>query len=86
MNRIIVRVKSREELLREVCRITTNKAGFAVAWVGWPDPQTHLVIPVARDGDKQDYLDEIKVCDDDRPEGRGPTGTCIREGKTVRRQ
>ena len=81
LNQIIVRVKSREELFREVCRITTAKAGFKVAWVGWPDPQTHLFIPIARDGDKQDYLDEIMVYADDRPEGRGPTGTSIREDK-----
>jgi signal transduction histidine kinase len=81
LNQIVVRVKSREELFREVCRITTAKAGFKVAWVGCPEPETHRVIPIARDGDKQDYLDEIRVYADDRPEGRGPTGTAIREDK-----
>ena len=81
LNQSIVRVKSREELFREVCRIATEKAGFEVAWVGWPEPETHRVIPIVRDGDKQDYLDEVEVYADDRPEGRGPTGICIREGK-----
>jgi len=81
LNQIIVRVKSREELLREVCRITTEKAGFQLAWIGCPEIETQRVIPLASAGSKQDYLDEIKVYADDRPEGRGPTGTSIREGR-----
>ena len=86
LNRIVVRVKSREELFREVCRITTAKAGFKVAWIGWPDPETHRVIPIAGAGEKQDYLDEISVYADDRPEGRGPTRHIRSRGQVVHRQ
>jgi len=82
LNQTIVGVKSREELFREVCRIVAEKAGFKVVWVGLADPKTHAVNPVARAGDDEGYLDEIEVYADDRPEGRGPVGTCIREGKT----
>ncbi len=78
LNQIIVRVKSREELFREVCRITTEKAGFQLAWIGCPEPETQRIIPIASSGSKRDYLDEIKVYADDRPEGRGPAGMCIR--------
>ena len=74
LNQTIVRVKSREELFREVCRIVAEKAGFKVVWIGWPDPKTHAVNPVARAGDDEGYLDEIEVYADDRPEGRGPVG------------
>ncbi|MGA2068956.1 MAG: PAS domain-containing protein [Thermoguttaceae bacterium] len=81
LNRTIVGVKSREELFREVCRIVAEKAGFQVVWIGWADPRTHAVDPVARAGDDEGYLDKIQVYTDDRPEGRGPVGTCIREGK-----
>jgi PAS domain S-box-containing protein len=81
LNQIVVRVASREELFREVCRITTEKAGFQLAWIGWVEKETHQVIPIARDGVIQDYLDEIEVYADDRPEGRGPTGSCIREDR-----
>ncbi len=81
LNQSIARVKSREELFQELCRITTQKARFQLAWVGSHENETHRVAPVARGGDKQDYLDEVEVYADDRPEGRGPTGRCIREDK-----
>ena len=81
LNQSIVRVKSREELFREVCRITVVHAGFQVVWVGWHDRETHELRPVARAGDSADYLDKIKVYADERPEGRGPVGLCIRSGK-----
>ena len=45
------------------------------------DPETHAVIPIARAGDDTHYVDKITLYADDRPEGRGPTGTCIRENK-----
>jgi PAS domain S-box-containing protein len=82
LNQTIVQVKSREELFREVCGIIAQEAGFRLAWIGWvKEDGTHKVIPVARGGTGQDYLDEISVYADDRPEGRGPTGSCIREDR-----
>ena len=83
LNQTIARVTSREELFREVCRIAAEEAGFKVAWVGWVDPKTHEVNPVAQAGNDEGYLDDIEVYADDRPQGRGPVGTCIREHKTI---
>ena len=83
LNQTIVRVTSREELFREVCRIIAGKAGFKVVWIGWVDRKTHAVNPIARGGDDEGYLDEIAVYADDRPEGGGPVGSCIREHKTI---
>ena len=60
-----------------------DEAGFKVAWAGWVDPKTHAGNPIARAGDDEGYLDKIEVYADDRPEGRGPVGTCIREDKTI---
>ncbi len=81
LNRTVLRVSSREELFREVCWIATEKAGFKVGWIGRPDPDTHAVVPVALAGEDKGYIEEIKVYADDRPEGRGAVGTCLREGK-----
>ena len=81
LNQSIVQVKSRAELFQEVCRITVAHAGFQVVWVGWHDRETHEVRPVARAGDGADYVDKIKVYSDERPEGRGPVGLCMRSGK-----
>ena len=83
LNQTIVGVTSREELFREVCRIVVEMAGFKVVWIGWADPTTHVVSPVARAGNDEGYLDEIEVYADDRPEGRGPVGKCIREHQTI---
>ena len=82
VNETIARVKSRDELFQEICRIVTDKAGFKVAWVGQPDPETHRVVPVACAGSDIEYVDKIVVYADDRPEGRGPVGTCLREGRS----
>ena len=81
IDQTIVRVTSREELLREVCRVAVEVGGFKLAWIGWCDPRTRQVLPVARRGANGVYIDEITVYADDRPEGCGPTGTCIREGR-----
>ena len=82
INHSITRIKSREELFQEICRIATEHVAFKVVWIGWRDAETRQVVPVSRAGDSEGYLDKVKVYADDRPEGRGPVGTCIREDKT----
>ena len=81
INQAIVRINNRQELLDEVCRVTAHYGGFRLAWVGWIDPQTRQVRPVAQAGAAVAYLDEIVVYADDRPEGCGLVGTCLREGQ-----
>lgn len=82
LNRIFLHVKSRDELFEQVCRIAAEHAGFSLVWIGWENPETHEVTPMGKAGSGKGYLDEIIVYSDDRPEGRGPVGTCIREGRT----
>src|SRR5271157_1489072 len=82
VSRAIVGVKTREDLFREICRIVVEHARFIkVVWVGWHDPETHAIVPIASAGDQKGYLDGIKVYADERPEGRGPVGVCFRTGK-----
>ena len=83
INQCIVHVTSRAELFREVCRVTAEFSGFNLVWIGWLDPATHEVVPAGSAGDDQGYLDKIKVYMDDRPEGQGPVGTCLRENRPV---
>ena len=81
VNQAVVRAGSREELLREVCRVLVQFGGFQMAWLGWVDPDSPQVVPLAQFGDAAGYLKQIQVFADDRPEGRGPVGTAIREGR-----
>lgn len=81
INQAIVHTRSREELLQRVCEITAESGGFSLAWVGWLDPRTQEILPIAHAGDDSGYLDEIKVYADLRPEGCGPCGDCIRTGQ-----
>jgi signal transduction histidine kinase/GAF domain-containing protein/CheY-like chemotaxis protein len=66
----------------DVARGLVSFGGFRLAWVGRHDVQTREVVPVARAGAGAGYLDHIHVFADDRPEGGGPVGTAIREGRT----
>ncbi len=81
VNQAIVTVQSREELFREVSRVLVEIGGFKMAWMGWHDVATHRVSVVASHGDDTGYLKGIRVYADERPEGLGPTGTAIREGR-----
>jgi PAS domain S-box-containing protein len=52
-----------------------------MAWIGRAEPHTHLVKPIAYWGFEDGYLDSVTISAEDIPEGRGPTGTAIREGR-----
>ena len=80
VNQAVVRAGSRKELLQQICRALVDFGGFQMAWIGLVDPATKRVFPVAQCRD-DGYLQRIEVYADDRPEGRGPVGTSIREGR-----
>lgn len=81
VNQILMRARTREELLQEVCSIAVRHGGFPGARICRAEPETSKVLVVASAGDLESYLDEGRIFADDRPEGQGPTGTAIREGK-----
>lgn len=81
INEAIVRIREPEKLYERVCRIAVEDGLFKMAWIGLKDPDTRVVKPVARWGDTGGYLETIKVVADDVPEGRGPTGRAVFEGK-----
>ncbi len=83
VNQLITRIQTREELLSGICQVLVQHGAMSMAWVGLVDEPTQRVVPAARSGGAQGYLDEIQVYADDRPEGRGPTGTAIREGRIM---
>ncbi len=77
----IVHLRDRQKLLDEICRVTVDKGGFKLAWVGMVVPHG-VVRPVAKAG-ATGYLKDICVRTDDGPEAGGPVGRAIRENRPV---
>ena len=81
INEAIVRVNNPKKPFKQACRIAVEDGSFKMAWIGLLNQRTHRVRPVAYWGGEDGYLDKIFISTRDIPEGRGPTGTAIREGK-----
>jgi PAS domain S-box-containing protein len=82
VSQAVVRVKSSQVFLEEACRIITEEGGFLLTWIGYVEEETNRVVPTAIYGRAEDYARRIAVYADDRPEGRGPTGRCIRKRRS----
>ncbi len=84
INQMIVKVADEATLFKEVCRIAVEIGKFRMAWVGMIDEQTHKLIPVYHAGEEKEYLSTITITFvADQPESKGPTGSALREGKTI---
>ncbi len=84
ISKMIVRIKDEKTLYKEACRIAIDLGEFRMAWIGIIDEHKKEVIPVMHAGEEEGYLSKIKTISvADVPEGRGPTGTAIREGKFI---
>ena len=82
VDRAIVHISDRQKLMDEICRVTVEKGGFKLAWIGMVLPDGS-VQPVAKAG-AVEYLDGIRVLvTPDEPEGCGPVGTAIRQNWPV---
>jgi two-component system cell cycle sensor histidine kinase/response regulator CckA len=81
VNGMLVRTRDRAALFDETCRTLVEDGGFAMAWVGWQEPEGRRLVPIASAGDRDGYLASVQLYTDDRPEGRGPAGIAFREGQ-----
>ncbi len=76
INALIVRVRDRQELFSEACRIAVDAGTFSMAWIGVIDPQTLRGQVVASHGGNPEYVSGINLTaledtpDSDRPECR----------------
>jgi PAS domain S-box-containing protein len=80
----ILRIEEERALFAEVCRIAVERGGLLLAWVGLVDAGGQRVEVAAHAGPAGDYLRGLRISIDAAlPEGRGPTGTAIREQRPV---
>jgi signal transduction histidine kinase/PAS domain-containing protein len=81
-NQALVRARSEEELLPDICRIIVEDGGYRLAWVGYAEQdEAKTVRPVAQMGYDEGYVERLDITWDDTELGRGPTGTAIRSGE-----
>lgn len=73
-----------QKLLRDICRIVCNAAGYLMAWIGVVEhDEGKTVRPIAWSGIEDGYLSSANITWADSEFGRGPTGTAARTGETV---
>jgi len=83
VNEMMMRETSdRRRVLEETCRVLVEEGGFRMAWIGTAEPDGRTE-QVASAGAVDGYLDAASIRWDDTPEGRGPEGTAIREGRAA---
>jgi light-regulated signal transduction histidine kinase (bacteriophytochrome) len=77
----IVHTKDKEELFRQACRIMMEEGDFLFCWIGRVDWEAGLVRAAAQYDPFDDYPQNITISLKDVPEGRGPTGVAVRQGR-----
>ena len=79
VNQAIIRVRDRDRLFREVCRIAVEDGCFRMAWIGMVDEERRSIRIETHFGDSDGYLEQLVISLDDEPFGRGPSGRAFRE-------
>jgi diguanylate cyclase (GGDEF)-like protein/PAS domain S-box-containing protein len=72
INSAIVRIRDRQELFNEACRIIVERGGFSVGWIAMLDQESGTLVPVAQAGLPMDL--SVGTQSSDRPGGFVPAG------------
>ncbi len=81
-NELVGRTRSLPHLCEQACRIAVEDGLFRLAWVGLLDARTLDIKPFAHWGCTTGYLSRVRVsADESQPEGLGPAGVAVREGR-----
>jgi PAS domain S-box-containing protein len=81
VSQAIVRLRDRDQLCREICRIAVEEGHFQMAWIGMREPRSDRIRPLVHWGREDDYLNALFVSAADEPAGRGPVGRSFRTGE-----
>ena len=82
LSRGLVRIRSREGMFQDICETIAEGGDYPLTWIGWAEASSSRVSPVAKAGSAVAYLETIEAWRDERPEGMGPTGRCLREERS----
>lgn len=82
-NQALIRAEEEHALLQAICDIICNEAGYRMVWVGYAEQNAEkTVTPVAIAGADIAVLSDATATWADTPDGHGPVGIAIREGRT----
>jgi diguanylate cyclase (GGDEF)-like protein/PAS domain S-box-containing protein len=79
INSAIVRIRDRQTLFRESCRIAVEAGQLRLAWVGVVDAQQEMVVPAAFNGPEQGLLGVIRLSTREDSRQFGMAGRAIRD-------
>jgi diguanylate cyclase (GGDEF)-like protein len=79
INAAIVRIRDREALFRESCRIAVEAGQMRMAWIGIVDPRREEVVPAAFSGAEQGLLKIIQLSTREDSGRFGMAGRAIRD-------
>src|SRR5688572_19012490 len=84
INTAVVRIRDRDELLNEACRLAHQTGGYAFAFIALVDPGTRTARPVACAGERsQTLVDAIFTVADSALTDTSVTGRVLRTGQAV---
>jgi diguanylate cyclase (GGDEF)-like protein/PAS domain S-box-containing protein len=86
INGAIVRIRERQELFAEACRIAVELGGFRFAWIAGVDAAAGRLAPEASAGDGRDLLERLCArlsLRDDAPRGHGIVARALRENRAL---
>ncbi len=73
---------TRQELSERLCESLVANAGMRLAWVGWVDAESKLVVLEAASGQAKAYAEGLKISVDPAlPIARGPAGRALTENQ-----
>ncbi len=84
-NEVLVRTHDESVLIQEICRVAVEVGGYRMAWVGFAEnDEAQTIRPAAWAGEEKGYLETVTLSwSPQNPEGRGPAGRTVREGRPV---
>jgi diguanylate cyclase (GGDEF)-like protein/PAS domain S-box-containing protein len=86
INALIVRVRDRNELCSEACRIATDAGGFKMIWIGLIDQARQKIVPVASVGVREDFMAQVRdnfTLQEGLPLSNTMTARAVREARPI---
>ena len=82
VNHELIRATDRDRLLERICHIMVEQAGYSLVWVAIPEAGPDKRVRVAaRAGEDASWIEDLGICAVEGPQGCGPTGTTLRQGR-----